>query len=112
MKRINILLQVVNFILAALCVALLISCATMTCPKSSRESIPPDCQVTDRDPNYSYFCEEAQYEGVWGCCQYQCQQVKCEGLDGWYMDCTEGGTVLVNSRCDQQTGRCYQESSG
>jgi len=108
MKRIKILLQVVNFVLAAFCVALLISCAQMTCPKATIESVPSDCQVKNAGDWFNY-CMEGEYEGEYGCCQYQCREVECEGIYGRYIDCVELGTVQVSYRCNQEAGQCYQQ---
>lgn len=109
MKYANILLRITNFALGTICTMLLLSCAVVTCPESTRHSKPENCVVTNAG-NWFSVCEEGQYNGTWGCCQYNCRQVECEGYYGWFTECGPGGAIQVNARCDNASGRCFQQT--
>lgn len=109
MKNANILLHIVNFALGVFCVALLVSCAAMTCPNATIHSLPEECKIVEQG-NWYKHCEEGQHQGRWGCCQYECRQVRCEGIYGRYTECSPGGTVLVDARCDSASGQCVQQT--
>lgn len=109
MKWGSILIRLVNFTLFVLCIVLLFSCGAITCPPPTRNSVPKECEIVREEPWY-YYCEEGQYNGRWGCCEYQCHQVKCEGMEGQYNECESGGTVKIDARCDSASGRCVQQT--